>query len=164
MTDHFIHLHQPMSGDELQGIKKGVMELADLVIVTKSDGPMETAARLAKVEIERALSLTRIDHSDIPKVYLSSILNSKGNEDIWKAILELQEKRFLNGYISRKREEQNKNWLAQEITTSLKELLESHPNYDLELSNSQLALSKNNTLCGSIARNFVSKLVKLNSI
>jgi len=87
MTDMFVLLHAPGGGDELQGVKRGIMELADLVLVNKADGDLLPAARRAAADLSAALHLMRPKHKDwIVPVLQVSALEDRGVEAVWAEI------------------------------------------------------------------------------
>lgn len=121
MVDFFLLLKLAGAGDELQGIKRGIIEMADAIAINKADGNNEKAAKLAKVEFNRALHLYPQKASGwIPKVTLCSALQNKGIADIWKLISGYMELTKGNDYFNKKRTEQNKFWLIQTIENRLK--------------------------------------------
>ncbi len=87
MTDLFVLIHAPGGGDELQGVKRGIMELADMVVVNKADGDLLPAARRSAADLKGALHLMRPKHKGwtVP-VLLASALESKGIAEVWQAI------------------------------------------------------------------------------
>jgi LAO/AO transport system kinase len=83
MVDAFLILHQPHSGDELQGLKRGLLELADLVAVTKADGDLAAAARLAKAQLDQALGVAgALTGRKVPVTLVSSHTGA-GLDDLW---------------------------------------------------------------------------------
>lgn len=159
MTDFFLHLHQPHSGDELQGIKKGVMELADFIIVTKADGGSETAAEIAKADLLRAISLTRTDSDTRPEVMTCSAHKNLRIEEAWRHIENVIGTRKKSGSFAKKRTSQLRDWLAQEIATELEFLLDSHPRYEENLSDALASIEKSGQYCVSAARSLVHSLL-----
>jgi len=87
MTDLFVLIHAPGGGDELQGVKRGIMELADLVVVNKADGDLLPAARRSAADLQGALHLMRPKHKGwtVP-VLLVSALEEKGIAEVWRGI------------------------------------------------------------------------------
>ena len=160
MTDFFVQLHQPLSGDELQGIKKGVMELADLVVVTKCDGASETAAGLAKSDLERALSLTR-QHQERPvRVLCVSAHLNTGISGVWDEIQELWEHRQAKGQIETKRRLQRQEWFQQELETELMDFLTSHPRFPRAKASVGADIDKAEIHTGKAARDLISNLLR----
>lgn len=95
------------AGDELQGIKRGILETADLIAVTKADGPLMEKASLTAKTYRRALSLST-NRSEIPKIMISSALEHTGIAEIWDAVKEFEYKARQNGQFDRRRHEQIK--------------------------------------------------------
>ena len=121
MVDFFLLLKLAGAGDELQGIKRGIIEMADAIAINKADGDNLRAAKLAKVEFNRALHLyPQKDSEWQPKVMLCSALKREGIEDLWEAILTYIEHTKANEYFEHNRKEQNKFWLLQTIEDRLK--------------------------------------------
>lgn len=121
MVDFFLLLKLSGAGDELQGIKRGIMEMADAVAINKADGKNLQAAKLAEVEFRRALQLfPPKENGWTAKVMCCSALEHKGLEQIWDVIDDFTQTNKENGYFERNRQEQNKSWLAQHIEQSLK--------------------------------------------
>ncbi|MCB0382589.1 MAG: methylmalonyl Co-A mutase-associated GTPase MeaB [Psychroserpens sp.] len=121
MVDFFLLLKLAGAGDELQGIKRGIIEMADAIAINKADGENLKAAKLAKVEFNRALHLyPQKDSQWQPKVMLCSALKQEGIEDIWTLITSYLEHSKTNGYFEHHRKEQNKFWLLQTIEDRLK--------------------------------------------
>ncbi|WP_298236845.1 methylmalonyl Co-A mutase-associated GTPase MeaB [uncultured Algibacter sp.] len=121
MVDFFLLLKLAGAGDELQGIKRGIIELADAIAINKADGDNIKRAKLAKVDFNRALHLYPEKSSNWqPKVTLCSALNNDGVSDIWEIVLSYVETTSANNYFNKKRQEQNKFWLIQTIEEQLK--------------------------------------------
>ncbi|WP_418509469.1 methylmalonyl Co-A mutase-associated GTPase MeaB [Corallibacter sp.] len=121
MVDFFLLLKLAGAGDELQGIKRGIIEMADTIAINKADGDNLKQAKLAKVEFNRALHLyPNKDSNWQPKVTLCSALENEGIDSIWELILEYVNTTSTNGYFENKRQEQNKFWLLQTIEERLK--------------------------------------------
>ncbi len=146
MCDFFLLMKLAGAGDELQGIKRGIMEMADSIVINKADGENITAAKLAKTEFNRALHLYPAKGNDwIPKTTTCSALNNEGTNDIWELISEYIAITKENGYFQQKRKEQNKFWLLQTIESSLKSDFYNHPKVKLELEKQLRLLSDNKT-------------------
>jgi LAO/AO transport system kinase len=121
MVDFFLLLKIAGAGDELQGIKRGIIEMADAIAINKADGENLKAAQLAKVEFNRALHLYPQKESEwSPKVSLCSALHREGIDELWVLILEYLEHTKANNYFETHRTEQNKFWLLQTIEDRLK--------------------------------------------
>ncbi|WP_370476665.1 methylmalonyl Co-A mutase-associated GTPase MeaB [Tamlana flava] len=121
MVDFFLLLKLAGAGDELQGIKRGIIEMADAIAINKADGGNLKSAKLAKEEFSMALHLypERPSHWQ-PKVTLCSAINSEGIDEIWKLVLDYMEATTKNGYFEVKRNKQSEYWLIQTIEEQLK--------------------------------------------
>lgn len=121
MVDFFLLLKLAGAGDELQGIKRGIIEMADTIVINKADGDNLKAARSAKVEFNRALHLyPQKDSGWSPKVSLASALKKEGISDVWSVIETYLKTTRSNHYFETNRNNQNKFWLLQTIEERLK--------------------------------------------
>lgn len=122
MVDCFLLLMLAGAGDELQGIKRGIMEMADLLAITKADGPNSQKAQMAKAEYTSALHLFPPAESGWdPKVLTCSSLEKSGIEDVWNTILDYISTTHQNGFFKQKRLHQAKYWMFETINESLRE-------------------------------------------
>ena len=120
MVDFFLLLKIAGSGDELQGIKRGIIEMSDLIAINKCDGQNIENSEKSKNEFQLALKLFPKKNSEwIPKVLTCSSVNGKGLEEIWKNIKSYQELTKKNNYFFENRINQNKFWLRQMINESI---------------------------------------------
>ena len=120
MVDLFMLLLSPGGGDELQGIKRGVMELADLIVINKADGDLLPAAKRAATEYRSALGLIRPKTPHWrARVRLASALKGSGIDEIWRDIGKFREAMEESGELERQRAEQAKAWMWQELTDGL---------------------------------------------
>jgi LAO/AO transport system kinase len=121
MVDFFLLLMLAGAGDELQGIKKGIMEMADLLTITKADGDNLAASQRAKKEYENALHLFPANENGwYPEVTISSALENKGLDEIWEMLLKYYDSMQSNGYFKHNRKEQAVHWMHQTINFYLK--------------------------------------------
>ena len=121
MVDMSLLLQISGAGDELQGIKRGIMEMADLMVITKADGENKVKAEVARRQFQNALQLFPTPESDWKaKVYTCSSLEGVGLEEIWKGVEEYVEHIKSNGYFQHHRNEQNKYWMYESINEALK--------------------------------------------
>ena len=127
MVDFFLLLMLPGGGDELQGIKKGILELADAIVVNKADGSSESLARTTQQHYRSAMSLLRHDDFWEPKVMTCSALQRQGIEDIWKMIADYADASRANGAFDEVRAEQNLSWMRQLVDELLRDQLAKHP-------------------------------------
>lgn len=122
MVDFFLLLKLAGAGDELQGIKRGIMEMADSIVINKADGENVKAAKMAKLEFNRALHLYPLKESQWqPKVVLASALHDQGIPEVWNIIDNYIDHTKENLYFDQHRKEQNKFWLLQTIEDRLKQ-------------------------------------------
>lgn len=146
MTDFFLLLKLAGAGDELQGIKRGIMEMADSIVINKADGDNLKAAKMAKNEFNRALHLYPPKESGwAPKTLLCSALKNEGIAEIWEVVSNYFEMVKTNGYFNHKRKEQNKFWLMQTIESRLKSEFYANPLVKTELEKQLKALDENRT-------------------
>lgn len=116
MVDFFLLLNLAGAGDELQGIKRGIMEMADAVIINKADGENIDKARLAKLAYNRAIHLFPAKNSAwIPKVRTCSALHHTGIERIYQMIENFLTLTKDNGYFNKHRADQNQYWMMETI-------------------------------------------------
>ncbi|MEL0456776.1 methylmalonyl Co-A mutase-associated GTPase MeaB [Flavobacteriaceae bacterium SZ-1-7] len=143
MVDFFLLLKLAGAGDELQGIKRGIIEMADAIAINKADGENLKSSKLAKEEFSRALHLypEKASHWQ-PKVTLCSALNNEGIDGIWELILDYLKTTTKNGYFEVKRNKQNEFWLIQTIEAQLKFDFFNSPKIKKELAK-QLNLIEN---------------------
>lgn len=109
ITDFFLLLMLAGAGDELQGIKRGIMEMADGMVITKADGENIQKAKNARAEYARALHFFPPHESGwIPQVKVASAYNQTGITDSWEMITQYYQQLHSNGFLQHKRELQNK--------------------------------------------------------
>ena len=146
MTDFFLLLKLAGAGDELQGIKRGIMEMADAIVINKADGENRKPAEKARSEFKRALHLYPPKESGwTPTVLLCSALNQTGITDIWEMITEFDVTVKENKHFYQKRRQQNRFWLLQTINEHLKSRFYNNPEIKKELQNQMDAVEKNET-------------------
>jgi len=129
LCDVFLLLLAPAGGDELQGVKRGIMELADLVVVNKSDGELKAAAQRTAADYRGALRLMRKrpqDPEDYPMTLAISALHEEGLRDVWSATQTLHTWRVDKGLAASTRAEQARYWLNAEIEHGLKDALQAN--------------------------------------
>lgn len=121
MVDFFLLLKLAGAGDELQGIKRGIMEAADAVVIHKADGNNLKAARRAKTDFMRALHLyPPKENGWSPKVLTASSTENSGIQEIWEVIMAYVAQNKAGGFFTRRRAQQNKYWLLQTVEAQLK--------------------------------------------
>jgi LAO/AO transport system kinase len=135
MVDFFLLLALAGAGDELQGIKKGIMEMADAIVVNKADGDNLFAAKRAMAELSGALHLFAPPENEwFPKVMTCSSLESTGVDEVWDTLKQYNDHMTKSGYLSSHRSEQNLEWFNSQINFDLQQRLMNHPQIKEELS------------------------------
>lgn len=120
MTDFFLLLMIAGAGDELQGIKRGIMEMGDAIVVNKAEGDNIQKAKLAARELKNAIHLFPAKESDwIPPVMLCSALNKTGINEVWQSIESFENKVKLNGFFIQNRKKQQLNWFHKTLKNKL---------------------------------------------
>lgn len=122
MTDVFLLLLAPGGGDELQGVKRGVMELADFVVVNKCDGDLRDTAQHTCGEYAAALRLFRRRPSDpegVPAALLVSAIEGQGIDEVWQRVEQLHDWRRKNGQLDEIRKRQIASWIRSEIQETI---------------------------------------------
>jgi LAO/AO transport system kinase len=122
MVDFFLLLMLPGAGDELQGMKRGILEMTDLIAINKADGDNRARAERARHEYSSALHLfpAAADGWD-PRVVLCSALTREGIPAIWSLVLEHRETMEDNGWFERRRSEQALEWLRDALLHGLEQ-------------------------------------------
>ncbi|MFP6624632.1 MAG: methylmalonyl Co-A mutase-associated GTPase MeaB [Myxococcota bacterium] len=135
MVDFFLVLLLPASGDELQGIKKGVIELADALVVNKADGDTKQAAERTLASYRGALGLIGAPGSTAwqPQVVTASALEGTGVSDVWEMILAHREQAEASGELQRKRRSQARDWMWALVEEGLEKGFRSHPDVRREI-------------------------------
>lgn len=131
MSDLFLLLIAPAGGDELQGVKRGIMEIADMIVVNKADGELKPAAIRTCADYAGALRLLRRrpqDPDGFPKAMTVSAVTGDGLEDVWDEIGVLGDWRRETGHWDRRRAEQAQGWFEQEVRAGVLAVLEAPAN------------------------------------
>ncbi len=128
MTDMFLLLLLPAGGDELQGIKRGIVELADMILVNKADGQLKLSAEQSVTDYRKALMFMahRADRWEVP-VQAMSALGGDRTAEVWQKVVEFHDMRAAQGLVASKRAEQAINWMWNEIRNGLVERLRASP-------------------------------------
>ncbi len=153
MVDYFLLLAQPGAGDELQGIKRGIMELADGIAITKSDGRLLADARIAQKSLESALhyQIPLHDHWR-PEVFCCSALENKGLTDVYQNILNFIEQQKASGELDRYRQTQRKNWWIETLRYGLIERFFQSPYVKKQLAELEQEVIQGNMLPKRVAQ------------
>ena len=153
MVDFFAVLLQPGAGDELQGLKKGVLELADALIVNKADGELLDAARRARTAYRRGLELLRPASPNWrPPVLLVSALTGSGIEKVWETVLEHRRVLAASGELEARRREQARAWLWTLVGEGLERALREHPAVAREIPRLEAEVQERKTTPAAAAR------------
>ena len=130
LCDLFVLLMAPAGGDELQGVKRGIMEMADLILVNKADGDLKPAATRTAADYAGALRLLRRrpqDPEGYPRALCVSALASEGLADAWAALQDLADWRRAHGHWANRRAGQARHWFAEEVRLGLLSVLTHDP-------------------------------------
>jgi LAO/AO transport system kinase len=122
MADLFMLLLAPAGGDELQGVKRGIMEMADIILVNKADGDLKPVARRTCADYAGALRLMRKrpqDPETFPKAMMVSALEEQGLQDAWAQMQELDQWRRERGFFEGTRSAQSRYWFEQDVRAAL---------------------------------------------
>ena len=128
MSDVFLLLLAPAGGDELQGVKRGIMEMADIIVVNKADGDLKPAATRTCADYAGALRLLRKRSQDpdgFPKAMMVSALQESGLSETWREVQALTDWRRTNGFWVRTRAAQARYWFEQTVKHTLLAQLEA---------------------------------------
>lgn len=141
MSDFFLLLQISGAGDDLQGIKRGIMEMSDLIMINKADGNNIEKANMARAVYANALHLFPPTESGwVPTALAASSIEKTGLEEVWAVI----EKYFNlvkgNGYYSHRRREQDRYWMYESINNSLKEMFYENPKIEAALPDFERAV------------------------
>ncbi|WP_108816243.1 methylmalonyl Co-A mutase-associated GTPase MeaB [Loktanella sp. Alg231-35] len=132
MADLFVLLLAPAGGDELQGVKRGIMEMADLILVNKADGDLKAQATRTCADYAGALRLLRKrarDPEGFPKALTISALEADGLQAAWDEMVALAAWRQDAGVWARTREDQASYWFSEDVRHGLLQMLQDDPNY-----------------------------------
>lgn len=130
MTDLFLLLLAPAGGDELQGVKRGIMEIADLIVVNKADGDLKNTAIRTAADYAGALRLMRgrpQDPKGYPNAMTVSAIAETGLAEVWDSLKTLDDWRRAEGWRDQRRRDQAARWLRFELEDGLKRSFAAHP-------------------------------------
>ena len=128
MVDTFLLVTLARAGDQLQGIKKGILEMADIITVNKADGDNEAAARVAARELKTAMKLITADpNARRPPVLTSSSYTGMGLDDLWEAVLDHRQYLEKSGGLASRRARQQRDWMWSLIDDELLESVRQTP-------------------------------------
>jgi LAO/AO transport system kinase len=128
MVDFFLVLLQPGAGDDLQGIKRGVLELADALVVNKADGDQKDAAQRTLAAYTQAVGLLRADRpSGPPPVLAASAATGEGVDAVWEAVEQQRQALEASGELAARRRTQARAWMWSLLEEGLREAFRSNP-------------------------------------
>ncbi len=135
MVDMFMLLQIAGAGDELQGIKRGIMEMADMMVITKAEGDNLHRAELARRQFANALMLFPLGDSEwSPQVFCCSSVQKTGLEEVWHGVEEFIMFVKRNGFYHRNRHNQNRYWLRETINEALRTSFYQDPEIEVALA------------------------------
>jgi len=156
MVDLFVLLVSPGGGDDLQGIKRGVMELADLVLVTKADGDLAKAAGRAASDYHAALHLMRPKYTGIaPEVLKVSAVDGVGIAGAWSAMQRFHEVLTKSGQLKRLRQDQARRWFQTEVQAVLADEIARDPAVAAKAASIEAEVVAGRTLPHAAARSLI---------
>jgi len=172
MTDMFVLMQLPNAGDDLQAIKKGVMELADLVVINKADIDADAATR-AEAQITSAMRLfglvnnamgkeqaASFDKNWHPQVIQLSALHNKGVDVFWKAVMQFKALQTTNGQLAARRQQQSLSWMWERIDTGLKQAFRQDPQVRERLPGLLAEVARGEVAASTAARNLLALAAK----
>ncbi|TWB49579.1 methylmalonyl Co-A mutase-associated GTPase MeaB [Nitrospirillum viridazoti] len=158
MVDLFLLLLLPAGGDELQGLKKGIVELADLVVVNKADGDLVAQARHAVAEYRHALALLRPATPDWTVPVLScSAITGTGVDGVWGTIGRFRDTQAASGRLDGRRADQARAWMWNEIRESLLAAFTSDPAVRAQLGGAESAVTAGTQTPAMAARSLLAR-------
>jgi LAO/AO transport system kinase len=153
MVDFFLLLQLSNAGDELQGIKKGVMEIADAILINKAEGENRPRAELARQQYQNALHLLKPKsyHWQVPAL-LCSALHNQGIDEVWQMIIDFVATMKQHGEFENKRRLQANDWMWALVMDDLKDLFLRDKNVAAMIDQVQIGVSQGTTTPGAAAR------------
>jgi len=157
MSDLFLLLLAPAAGDELQGIKKGIVELADLIVVNKADGTLVEAANHAAADYRSAVHMIRPTSPNwrVP-VLTCSALTGDGIAEVWRKINDYHTSMIASNEFEERRSNQAKAWMWSEIEENLIAALRDHPKVGAQVENLESKVASSDMAPGAAAREMLS--------
>jgi LAO/AO transport system kinase len=160
MVDFFLVLMLPNAGDELQGIKKGILELADAVIINKADGDILPQANLTLAQYTSAMELMRHHPHWKARVLSCSALEKKNLDTIYSMIEEYKTSTKSSGYFDQKRLAQNQEWFTRLIKGLLEERINQNKELKIRRDNYLKNIKENKILPLMAANDFIKEIIR----
>ena len=162
MVDMFLLLQLPGAGDELQGIKRGVMEIADTIIINKAEGDNRPRADLARQQYENALHMMAPKSGNwIVPVLLCSALNHQGIDTVWEKVVAFKEAMQESGEFDAKRSKQNSDWMWTLLMDDLKDYFMRDRQIEALLPQVQESVTKGMSTPSAAARRLLETFKKI---
>ena len=161
MSDVFLLLIAPAGGDELQGVKRGIMEIADIILVNKADGALKATASRTAADYAGALRLLRKREGDpegFPKVLTVSALEENGLAEVWEEIEALAGFRQDSGYWSARRRAQARDWFEDEVRQGLLAKLRADPEAEAAMAELRAAVADGARSPGAAAAEVLARM------
>ena len=161
MVDYILLLVLPGSGDELQGIKRGIMEIADGIAITKVDEATEKNVLFSQTACESALKLLPKKHTVwLPHVTLTSAITGRGIDAVWNNILEFAEKLRESGTFEKNRKKQLHQLFCAQVDLQLKQSFYNHPETKFLFAKTAAAVEENSMSPFTGAKKLVEKVIR----
>jgi LAO/AO transport system kinase len=161
MVDFFLLLMLAGAGDELQGIKKGIIETADALVITKADGDNLAKAKLARKDYQNALHLFPLNENGWkPKVKVCSAVENSGLVEVWEMMIDFAEKMKANGHFQRNRTQQRLAWMHEHIKWSLENRFYQDPAIVEQLNQVSPLVEKGEVPALTMARKLVQGFLR----
>lgn len=159
LVDFFLLLQLAGAGDELQGIKKGIMEMADGVVITKADGENEKKAKQAQVQFQHALHLFQLSESEWkPKVLTASATQRKGMAEVWKMIEAFKTHTQQNSFFEKNRKQQKLIWFHERVQSLLNKKIFASKRIAAQIKRLEQKISKGQLVPSAAAREILKLL------
>jgi LAO/AO transport system kinase len=160
MVDFFLLMLLPGGGDELQGIKKGVVEIADCLLVNKADGATAEVAERTRLEYAGAMQVIRaLSSSWSPPVLSASALNGQGVDEVWETVLAHRKKFQDTGELALRRQRQARDWMWSLLEDGLRTAFRRHPRIASEIASLEAAVEARETTPGAAARELLQRFL-----
>lgn len=162
MVDFFLLLMLGGAGDELQGIKKGIMEMADGIVITKADGDNLKRSTQAQSDFKHALHLFQLPESGWnPKVLITSAVEHRGLNETWGMIEDFQSFTLKSGFLESQRSDQNRTWFHSSINAILRSEIVNHKSIQQKIKTMEQKIESGEIHPGAAARSVVNEFLKL---
>ncbi|MFC7703972.1 methylmalonyl Co-A mutase-associated GTPase MeaB [Plastorhodobacter daqingensis] len=161
MCDLFVLLLAPAGGDELQGVKRGIMEIADIILVNKADGELKAAAQRTCADYAGALRLLRKrpqDPEGYPLAMTVSALDALGLQEAWRRMQALADWRRDHGFWAARRSEQARHWFEEEVRQGLLQRLTADPVQRARMARIGASVAEGRTTPGAAAARVLALL------